>query len=520
MNILIIRTHRFGDILQLTPMLRGLRERYPESKISFLVGRDFVQLLEGNPDVNEIIPISEKEYRYWLRNSPEKYPRIFNEIYDLVCELKRKDFEIVVNRQYEWGAILAHLIGAETILGGSYSPERGFYFEDRTSRDLFDLIRNNRRANRRNLVDWACSIAGAACHEHRQMFFPTSRRAREQVKAFLGSGAGQEEKSLVAVQMGAGKSFRQWESENFAEIVYWLVREKGKKVVLIGSEKEKYLAESIERSLVHETSRLINLVGKTSLQTLGAVLEECEYLITGDTGPMHLAAAVGTSVMALFFGTAYPWETAPYGVGHFILYSDLPCSPCFDPGECKEGHRCKKEIKPRVVMKAIEAAEAFWGDEVLDWESGSHSAKLFVTAQGEQGEQVLLSARDETHFPSGKPQRRRYGNRTELPQRESLLIKGEQVIQAFLRGEADRGFSSFADYFDAWLVSKETVINGDLEMQRAFSHLLGECLPAMENRDVVTLIDTIEYGFKPLIERSLFQNHDLEMGRSYPEGFS
>ena len=144
MNILVIRTHRLGDILQLTPMLKGLKEEYPESKISFVTGKDFAELLEGNPDVDEIISIPENEYRYWLKNNPGKYPLIFNEIYDLVYELKRRDFKIVINRQYEWGAMLAHLVGAETVLGGSFSSEKGLYFEDRASRDLFHIIRNER----------------------------------------------------------------------------------------------------------------------------------------------------------------------------------------------------------------------------------------------------------------------------------------------------------------------------------------------------------------------------------------
>ena len=512
MNILVIRTHRFGDILQLTPMLRGLKLKYPESHISFITGKDFFDLLDENPDVDEIISIPENEYRYWLKSKPGKYPEIFNKMYDLVEELRGKKFDTIVNRQYEWGAILAYLIGAENVLGGTYSPERGFYFQDQTSHDLFEMIRNDRKANKRNLVDWVCLIAGIPVGQKLQMLFRTSSFARKKANTLLTDNKRQIKQPLVAVQMGAAKSFRQWGVENFAEIIHWLLKDKEKKVVLIGGEYEKNLGEQLDQTLGPSKSTLINLIGKTSLKTLGAVLERCECLITGDTGSMHLAASVGTPVFAIFFGTAYPWETGPYGLYHFVLYSNTPCAPCLDPAQCKEDHRCKKEIKPDIVKKSFEAAEAFWKNESVrwKWEPGSNNVKLFITARSEEGEQILVPLEDVGNLPIQSVQRSLNEKGIARSQPEVLLTKGDKVIRSFLESKAEQGFSDIVEYLDYWLEAKDDMIDSP-EMEKAFSGLLEKCLMAMKNRDVVTLMDAIEYGFKPLLERSFVSTNISEI---------
>lgn len=500
MNILIIRLHRLGDVLQLTPMLHGLKDKYPESRLSFLVGKDCAEVLAGNPDVDEIISVAENEYRYWLKNAPEKYTRIFNEMYDLVSELRGKSFEIVINRQYEWGAMLASLVGAKTILGGSYLPEKGFYFEDQASAQLVDVVRNDRRANQRNLVDWACSIAGCRPGQHHKMIFPITGMTDRQTGELLGDSAGDSHDCLVAIQMGAARSFRQWGVENFAEIVQWLINEREKKVVLIGSEDEADLGESIERALGEQRGRVVNLIGRTSFKILGAVLERCECLITGDTGPMHLAAAVGTPVIALFFGTAYPWETGPYGTGHLVLYADVPCAPCLDPARCRERHLCKREITPGVVENAFDAFEAFRRDKPVYRPVGTGRVKLYVTGLNEAGEQILQLFED-VHGPVVRQTRKPCGDAI-CTQPEILVKKGDEVVLSFLKGDCERGFSEFAQYLNAWADSRDILMGGRHEVQRIFGGLLEECMDAVQNKDVVTLMDAIEYGFKPLLQGS------------------
>jgi len=233
-----------------------------------------------------------------------------------------------------------------------------------------------------------------------------------------------------------------------------------------------------------------------------------------------MASAVGTPVLALFFGTAYPWETGPYGPGHFILYSHVPCAPCFDPKQCQEGHRCKKGINSDIVVKALEAAEAFRKNEPLHWESDTDSVKLFLTARGKEGEQILVSLDDEGSVPERTAQRISAKREMSLAGPRVILEKGDEVIRLFLAGEADNGFLSFDQYLGYWLEARDLIMREHPAMGERFSELLKECLGAMQSKDVVTLMDAIEYGFKPLLERSLIPGHDMEIGSGNSQGFS
>ncbi|MBN2398495.1 MAG: glycosyltransferase family 9 protein [Deltaproteobacteria bacterium] len=496
MNILVIRTHRLGDILQLTPMLEGLKAVYPGSRTYFLTGEEFTPLLEGNRHVDALIPIPEREYRYYLKSEPERYAGIFNEIYDLTGELKRQKFDLIINRQYEWGGLLASLVGAPRIVGGAYSPERGFYFDDQPSKDLFDAVKKDRKSNRRNLVDWACRIAGLPPGNHGPLSLSVGQGARREAEQLTGAG---DRRPIVGVQMGAAKSFRQWGAHHFAKVIDWLIREKQRRVVLIGSEDERELSEPVERVCKGREDDLVNLMGKTSLTTTGAVLERCELLITGDTGPMHMAAAVGTPVLSLFFGTAYPCETGPYGCGHFILYSDLPCAPCLDPARCESGHACKGMITPPVVMRAFETFEAFRSGEPVGWKCPDPSVRLLATSRDARGEQVLLPPEEVNGIV---PESDRLHARTDdgrfLP--DVLRAKGDEIVLSCMEGEVERGFASFPDYLNQWLALTGALTEKvDLEAVRG---LLRECLEAVQGGDTVSLMDAVEYGFKPLLERA------------------
>ena len=501
MNILVIRTHRLGDILQLTPMLGGLKRRYPDSTIYILTGSDYVGLLEGNPSVDAIIPFPEKEYRYALKNEPDRYPSLFNDCHDLIGELRRIGFDLIINRQYEWGACFASLVGAPHITGGAYSPERGFYLDDQSSRELVDAIKGDRRKNRRNLVDWACRIAGLPPDDNRRMCLPVGSTARREAQRLIDTARSDGERPLVAVQAGAARSFRQWGADNFREVIARLIHENGKRVVLMGSEDEREVFTGLGNGMGGEERNLINLMGKTSLKTTGAVLEVCELLITGDTGPMHMAAAVGTPVLSLFFGTAYPWETGPYGYGHFILYADLPCAPCLDPDRCERGHLCKAVMTPSVVMDAFAAFEAFRNGGAVGWECVSPPVRFLATSRDAEGEQVLVPPEQ---LAGGVPAHALCiddGHDGEyLP--AILHARGDDIIRSFMEGENEKGFADFAAYLEEWLALRTAVTPPDDEGLKSTAGLVNACLEALRSRDTVALTDAVEYGFNPWLEQS------------------
>ena len=114
--------------------------------------------------------------------------------------------------------------------------------------------------------------------------------------------------------------------------------------MLVGSSEEVELAESLPASL-----SVINLVGKTGILQLGALLERCEVCVTCDSGPMHIAAAVGMPTVALF-GPTSPTRHQPYGTGHTVIEKPVSCRPCYK-------QICHRQDAPHLCMKKIDTAE-------------------------------------------------------------------------------------------------------------------------------------------------------------------
>lgn len=520
MNTLVIRTHRLGDVLQLTPMLEGLKIKYPGGRIAFLTAANMEDLLSSNPNVDDIITIPETKYRYYLREKPEYYAQVYNEMYDLVVELQKKNFQRIINRQYEVGSVLASLTGSQDIRGGAYSPQRGFFFDDDPSQSLYDIINKERKANQRNLVDWACHIAGVAPGCGR-MTFCTSETDRMEADTLLKRSGGCNNHQPLAIQMGAGRSFRQWGTDNFVALIRWLVTVMNEPIVLLGTDTEKDQAAKACRSLDLGDNRVIDLTGKTTLKTLGGVLERCRYLITGDTGTMHMAAAVGTPVIAIFYGTAYPWETGPYGTGHLVLYANEPCAPCLDPVDCAFGHKCQNTIKPEHVCNAFMIAEGLSNNADNAYMWGADKVSLFITVARPGLDQVMIPIeeinRSETVGPCrNKPQQKEISR---IQSFETCLgrlrNKGEQIMRQFYLGNM-RGFlEALPQYVDQWssiLVSFNKGQSSHMHLKALEDRLvpvLGQACRAMEEKDYVTFVDLIRYQFQPYLASGIL---DIKAG--------
>ena len=145
---------------------------------------------------------------------------------------------------------------------------------------------------------------------------------------------------------------------------------------------------------------------------------------------------------------------------------------------------------------------------------------VVVTAQAEEGEQILHRLEDVCSLPVPSGQRTPEARDLGCAQPEVVLRKGDEVISLFLAGEADNGFLSFAQYLGYWLEAKDAIMVEHPGMEERLSELFKECLGAMQSKDVVTLMDAIEYGFKPFLERSLIPSRHIRIWGSNSQGFS
>jgi len=164
------------------------------------------------------------------------------------------------------------------------------------------------------------------------------------ISALIPAATGQP---LAVLHPGARWSSKLWPPASWARLAEWL-QDQGFLVAVTGSHADQELAAGITAQC---RAPLINLAGRTSLAELAAILRTTRLAVTTDTGVMHLAAALGTPVTALFGPTA-PWRTGPFGEGHEVVRLDMPCSPCFRR-DCPEP-RCLTELPVSAVQEAVE----------------------------------------------------------------------------------------------------------------------------------------------------------------------
>lgn len=189
----------------------------------------------------------------------------------------------------------------------------------------------------------AMGFTGVESKEH---YCNPAMTAQLAAKAGTKSVAG-----FVGVQLGASAMQRQWPLSHFTRVGDYLWDTYRLAPVLLGSKAETPLAKEYETLA---KSPCISMVGKTGLVDLGALLSHCLFLITNDTGTMHLAAGLGIPSFAIFLATAQPFDTGPYLPGCYCFEPDLPCHPCNFNAPCPNNYICREVILPETVIACIE----------------------------------------------------------------------------------------------------------------------------------------------------------------------
>ena len=529
MKILVIRTHRLGDILQVTPMIAGLKQACPESELWFLAGDRFNDVLAGNPNIDRIVSFPIGQWRWQLKNNRSERFKIFNELYALVNFLRNEQFDLIINRQYEFGAILSFLLGNCKVIGQSMRGNGAFFYPDQASRALYDCVKSDRRGNSRNLVDWSIDIASVNPSD-RSLCLTTDVTHIIKTSRLLIENGVQPDDELVGFQMGASKDFRKWGSDHFAVLVKSILRNADRKIILFGADDERDLGrELVEHLSSHERHRIIYAIGQTSIKELGALLQRCIYLVTGDTGTMHVAAAVGTRVVAFFYGPAYPFETGPYGDGHLIVWPDIDCAPCTRPSDCRDEFRCLAAITPTSMEIAVRLMEyALNGNKAKFSHSDLPKSLFWATEISDEGVQLFsvkdLPSMDRFISLCGKVTRRPVNPLVHAASasKEFLLRgllheairTGNMIVEDFDRGEAD-AWPLCADLFGVWKIIMDTINDTGIvwskpalhnSVARELSGLPGVLLEienALGRRDSVAICDLTMFFMSPLGHRLL-----------------
>ena len=348
MKILIVKTSAIGDVTHTLPALNCLRKAWPDARIDWLVEEAASDLVLGHHAVDNILVSKRKQWvnglrsRAWLQN--------LKAIFRFLRQLREIRYDLVIDFQ--------GLLKSGMMVGLSRGKRKVGFGRGMQHAECSYVFLNERlpavdmevHALQRELlllegIDVPCA----------EVVFdlPVSDQDRQQVRELLGENDQDRKdvaKPLVAINPQTKWESKLWENDRFAQVADHLVAQ-GCRVVFTGGPPDRIVIEKIQESMKKSS---LNLAGRSSLKTLAALYERADMVISTDTGPMHIAAAAGTPVVALFGPTA-PWRTGPYGKKHQVLRTGISCSPCFKrqcPLPEDQKKRCMKEISVDQVVAA------------------------------------------------------------------------------------------------------------------------------------------------------------------------
>jgi|Deesub1362A_J573_1020465.scaffolds.fasta_scaffold00087_87 ADP-heptose:LPS heptosyltransferase len=343
-DVIIVNLTRMGDLLQTTPVIAGLKEKYPAVRITLLVSPAFFEICNYIPYVDRVLTFDGKKVIESLNN--DDFISGFRYVEDSLRTVNDTVYDVAINLTHSTAsAFLLSLINAKEIRGYTVDAEGHSVIKHPWMRYFFNIV-TSRQCNPFHICDLHVKIGGAVPAK-KGLHLVVPEDAEQSVNdVLLKHGVGEGD-ILIGLQLGASREDRRWPVSSFAELADRLTDEFGAKILLTGSSKEAELGKKFEDIV---RTKPLNFIGKTSLVELASLLKRCNLFISNDTGPMHIATAVGTKVIGIFLVTALFRETGPYGEGHYAVQADIPCSPCSFRVKCSE-MICKDAISADKVFE-------------------------------------------------------------------------------------------------------------------------------------------------------------------------
>jgi len=307
-RILVLRLERIGDLLMTLPALADLRAFAPAAKIDLVVGSWNADLARAIDPVDRVLCLDAS----WLAREVEG--RGVVSLIAAARRLRGTHYDLAVNFEPDIrGNIVLAASGARWIAGyrsGGGGPLLDVALDFDTAAHTSD--------NARRLVS-AIFESPIPAEQPPTLVVPSE--AHENASRLL-IDAGQP---LIGIHVSGGRAIKQWPVERFAEVGRRLVEHSGATILLTGAAGDRAMVEAVKARLPEH--KAIDVAGHADLLTLAGLIERLDLLVTGDSGPMHLAVAVGTPVVAVF-GPSDPARYAPRGPLDRVVRIDLPCSPC------------------------------------------------------------------------------------------------------------------------------------------------------------------------------------------------
>ncbi|MCL5062186.1 MAG: lipopolysaccharide heptosyltransferase I [Nitrospirae bacterium] len=324
-KILIIKPSSLGDVVHSLPFLHAVKDAFPAAEIHWVIAKGLEGLLENHPMVKRLWIINKDQWK-----NLKKIKETASEFRNLFKELEDESYDMVIDLQ---GLLRSGLLTYAT-----RAPIRIGFKEAREGSALFytHKIKGGREIH---AVDRYLKIASAIGCEIEGVCFPMPLiKESENVKK-LKKGVG----DYAVIVPGARWKTKRWSSERFGELASML----DIKTVIVGSASDADIARAIETK---SDGNALSMSGKTDIKELIFIIRGARYVITNDSGPMHIAAAFDIPVVAIF-GPTNPVRTGPYGKNNIIVKSDIECAPCYKKN-CKSV-KCMDDVSVEEVYGAV-----------------------------------------------------------------------------------------------------------------------------------------------------------------------
>ena len=303
-KILVVKPSSLGDIVHSLPFLNSIKTCFPKAEIHWVIAKGLEGLLECHPMVDKLIIINKD---MWKKLS--KTAETIKEVRQLLQDIRNERYDLAVDLQ---GLFRSGLITMAT-----RAPVRIGFSEAREGSRLFYNVKI-KGGKDVHAVERYMKIAGALGCDEKNILFPFSlcdseMKNIEDIRSRM--------KDYAVIVPGARWDTKIWPAENFGRIASLLPVQS----IVIGSKSDMLIAEKVVQA---SGGKAISLAGRTSLRELIEVMRHARFVISNDSGPLHIAAGFKVPVVAIF-GPTSPVRTGPYGKGHIVIKSDLECAPCF-----------------------------------------------------------------------------------------------------------------------------------------------------------------------------------------------
>jgi lipopolysaccharide heptosyltransferase II len=329
-KVLFFKPGAIGDLLHTLPALKALKNKFPAAQVTVVVSPGLESLIQGTPLADRVQIFDKAKLKKSVADFLRFGLRLRDEHYDLFIDMQPSVRSLILRRLSRAPLVLV------------YKKQKNVHAKEKRIHAVENFIGTLQPIDIKEVVD--------------RIELPLASDAIENADRFLAENGVDRSKPLIALNCGVGaaRPARNWFPNRFAALADRLIRELGAQVVFVGGKEDRDIVHNVMTSM---KGKAVSAAGYLSLPQSAALLARSACLVSSDTGPLHLATAVGTPVVGLF-GSTDPRRTGPIGRGHQVLIKTTSCVPC-EKKQCPFGTRvCMLEITVDEVYHAVQRAIA------------------------------------------------------------------------------------------------------------------------------------------------------------------